>query len=113
MIPSMSLRLVWLLGCFALACGGPTFEKGEPKNAKEKQALEAKRAGDDDDVKPKSGKKWNKWRYQGDRKDCFFVFGARCFKTEKAACQAAKCKKGATCTAKGAGPATVSCSGGA
>jgi len=55
------------------------------------------------------GKKWGGWRYQGDRGDCFFVFGRRCYKTEDTACKAAHCKAPAKCTAIGAGPATMSC----
>ena len=56
-----------------------------------------------------SNSKWGKWRYNGSRKECFFVAGRTCFKTENAACQASKCKK---CKTSGAGPATVSCAKG-
>ena len=96
-----SLPLVVLL-----ACAGPAkVEKGEPQTAKEKQLREAKASGDLDD----SGKKWGGWRYQGDRADCFFLVGRKCFKSEKAACAAAKCKAPRQCTSVGAGPATLSC----
>ena len=97
-----SLPLVLLL----LACGGPEkLEKGEPTNAKEKQLREAKASGDLD----AGGKRWGGWRYQGDRSECFFVVGRKCFKTEAGACTAAKCKAPKTCSSVGGGPATVSC----
>jgi len=103
----MSLRTLWLVAVVsAVACGGPdrkTVEPGEPQTAREKQYAEAKKAGELDD----GDSKWGKWRYTGNRKECFFVAGRNCFKTEKAACQAAKCKS--KCKSTGAGPATVSC----
>lgn len=82
-------------------------KKGEPQTAREKMIAEekAKPADKDDDG---SGKKWTGWRYQGERKDCFFLVGRKCFKTEKAACAAAKCG-GAKCETEGAGPATLKC----
>ena len=66
---------------------------------------EARASGEVD----KSNGKWGGWRYQGDRKDCFFVVGRRCYKTENAACQAARCKAPKSCNSVGGGPATVSC----
>src|SRR5688572_17946907 len=92
-----------------LACGNPAPQKTdpkEPKNAKEKQALEAKADGD---TEKGDAQKWGKWRYAGDRNDCFYVVGRRCFKTENAACQAARCKAPKKCDTVGGGPATVSC----
>ena len=102
----MSRTLVLL---FLLGCGGSdrqAVEPGEPQTAKEKQYAEAKKSGDIDD----GDSKWGKWRYTGDRKDCFFVAGRKCFKTEAAACKASGCKT--KCKSSGAGPATVSCSKG-
>ena len=103
----MSLRAVPLLVAFVIACGGESMKvkKGEPQTAREKMLAEQKANPDKDDSG--TGKKWNGWRYQGDRKDCFFVAGRKCFKTENAACKATGCK--AKCKATGAGPATVSC----
>lgn len=106
----MSLRLVLplligLLG-LSLGCGADAKKSDEPTNAKEKQEREARAKGEDDGPK---GKKWGKWRYKGDRNSCFFRVGARCFKTENAACQAARCKKPKKCDVAGAAPATVSC----
>lgn len=92
-----------VLVCLAAACGAPSTD--EPTTAKEKQRLEA-RAGTDEDG---STKQWGKWRYKGDRDECFFIVGAKCFKTENAACQTARCKKPTKCQAVGAAPATVSC----
>jgi len=100
----MSRTLVLL---FLLGCGGPSRKDvapGEPQTAKEKQYAEAKQAGEVDD----GDTKWGKWRYTGDRKECFFVAGRKCFKTENAACRAASCK-GGKCKSSGAGPATVAC----
>ena len=108
----MSLRRLCLaVLVLAVGCGGGNqLRKGsdEPTTAREKQLLEAQRTGEDDAVRGR-GKSWGRWRYKGDRDSCFFVVGARCFKTEKAACKAAHCKKGTECTSVGAAPATVSC----
>lgn len=102
MIQSMWRSLLLLV---LLACGGPEkVEKGEPKTAKEKQLREAKANGEDG-----GGKKWGGWRYQGERADCFFVVGRKCFKNEKAACAAAKCVGAKRCTTVGGGPAALSC----
>jgi hypothetical protein len=92
-----------LFAC-VLGCGTPPAAN-EPTTAKEKQLRDAKASGE---IDPREAR-WGGWRYQGDRKDCFFVVGRKCFKTEKAACDAAKCKAGTKCTADGGGPATISC----
>lgn len=113
MIATMSLRLIAavLAGC-ALACssGSMSVKKGEPQTAREKMLAEQKQRGDDE-ASPSGGKRWAGWRYQGERSDCFFQVGRRCFKTAQAACTAARCKAPATCQTAGAGPAQVSCSG--
>jgi hypothetical protein len=106
----MSLRVVLLLILvLAMSCGGKSMrvKKGEPQTAREKMLAEQKANPDKDDSG--SGKKWTGWRYQGDRKDCFFLVGRRCYKTEKAACQAARCKAPLRCETDGAGPATMKC----
>lgn len=106
----MSLRcFVVALSWLVLACGNTKPQKvdpNEPKNAREKQMLEAKESGELDKG---DAQKWGKWRYGGERNDCFYVVGRRCFKTENAACQAAKCKSPKKCDTVGGGPATVSC----
>jgi hypothetical protein len=109
---SARLVLVLILGA-AVGCGGgegggkrAASSPNEPKNAREKQLLEAKASGEVDLTGQPS---WGKWRYSGERDNCFYVVGRRCFKTEKAACQAARCKKDQTCNSDGAGPATVAC----
>jgi hypothetical protein len=101
----MSLRVLLLL---AVACSSSSMQtrKGEPQTAREKLAAEQKEHPDDDSG---TGKKWRRWRYQGERKDCFFVVGAKCYKTEPVACQAARCKAPAKCTRDGAGPVTITC----
>ena len=54
------------------------------------------------------GPKWVGWRYTGDRNDCFFVVGRRCFKSAEAACTAARCGNH-KCETVGGGPASVAC----
>ena len=88
-----------------MACGSAQVDPDEPQTAAEKQRREAEKKGELD----KDGGKWGGWRYKGDRNDCFFVVGRVCYKTEKAACNAAKCKAAASCQVVGGGPATVSC----
>ena len=88
-------------------------KKGEPQTAREKMRAEEKakrkHGSMDDDAKPPGSKKWSGWRYEGDREDCFFLVGKKCFKSEKAACKAAKCSAPEECETEGAGPATVMC----
>ena len=105
----MSLRVVLLLLAFAMSCGGESMrvKKGEPQTAREKMLAEEKANPDKDDSG--AGKPWGGWRYQGDRKDCFFLVGRKCYKSENSACQAAHCKAPLKCTPEGAGPATMKC----
>src|SRR4051794_13332247 len=109
----MSLRLFALALTLVVACGGETMtvKKGEPQTAREKMLAEEKAHPTDGDDSG-TGKKWSGWRYQGERKDCFFLVGKKCFKTEKAACSAAKCKAPGKCNAEGGGPAIMKCVGG-
>jgi hypothetical protein len=88
----------------ASACGGAR-PGDEPTTAKEKQRREA-RANPDESA---GSKKWGGWRYKGDRAACFYSLNGKCFKTENAACQAARCIKPKRCTVTGGGPALVSC----
>ena len=97
-----------VLAAFLFACGGSSKKsagEGEPTTAREKQLRDAKARGELDE----NSHRWGTWSYSGNRADCFYVLGRRCFKTKKAACRAARCKHGTTCKAKGGGPATVSC----
>ena len=107
----MSLRSGILLVSILVAlgsCGGGTsatrVAPGEPQTARDKQYADAKQSGELD----QGNSKWGKWRYTGDRKQCFFVAGNKCFKTENAACQASRCKAPAKCKTAGAGPARAS-----
>ena len=101
----MSLRRLGWVAIFVLGCGAPKkVRSDEPQTAKEKQRKEAAAKGELDSA----GGKWGGWRYTGDRGECFYVIGRRCFKTEAAACTAARCGK-RKCETTGGGPATVSC----
>ncbi|HWU88201.1 MAG TPA: hypothetical protein VN253_13030 [Kofleriaceae bacterium] len=100
------LALISGLGGCGGGGGGKQGTQGEPTTAKEKQLRDAKAAGDTDAGQTK----WGKWRYTGDRGNCFFVAGQKCFKTEVEACRTMKCKAGEKCKSSGAGPATVACS---
>ena len=87
-----------------LGCSGSPPRTDEPTTAREKQRRDASAKGELD----RGGPKWAGWRYTGDRQDCFFVVGRRCFKTEEAACIAARCGKH-KCETSGGGPAAVAC----
>ncbi len=102
MIDRMPPRALVILVLFA--CGSSHTETREPRTAKEKQMQEARASGELDEP----GKKWGGWRYQGDRDDCFYVVGRKCFRSKKVACSAARCGK-AQCEVVGGGPATVQC----
>jgi len=93
-----------LVAALASGCGGGPPRSDEPTTAKEKQRQEAEAKGETDSP----GGKWGGWRYTGDRNECFFVVGRHCFKTEAAACTAARCGK-KKCETTGGGPATVAC----
>src|SRR5215813_9658033 len=98
----MSFRMIslGLLAALALGCGGDPPRSDDPQTAKEKQRREAAAASE-----PSSGGKRSGWRYTGDRDDCFFVVGGKCYKTEAAACAAARCGS-RKCQTTGGGPAT-------
>jgi hypothetical protein len=100
----MALRPMIALLILGLGCGQPPAPSNGPKTAVEKQRLEAKAEGD---TKPPPGKKWSGWRYQGDRKECFFVVGKHCYKTRAEACSGAGCPK--DCIVEDGGPSIVSC----
>jgi hypothetical protein len=101
----MSLYTIGLaLVVCLLGCGGGSPRSDEPTTAREKQRRAAGATGDLDS----GGGKWAGWRYTGDRNDCFFVVGRRCFKTEAAACTAARCGK-RKCEATGGGPVAIGC----
>lgn len=111
----MSLRswcLVLVLSCMGIAaCGGDGKDADEPQTAREKMRREAKRDKKSKKDQPvdSAGKSWGKWRYTGDRAECYFRSGQKCFKTEAAACATMRCKKPTKCHAEGAAPAQVSC----
>lgn len=100
----MSLRAVVLVAMLGCASTSMTTDPNEPQTAKEKQLREARAKGELD--RPTTNA--NAWAYAGNRRDCFFVVGRRCFKTQKAACRKA-CGSQKACKITGAGPAAVSC----
>jgi hypothetical protein len=108
----MSLRRLLVVATVLAACssGSMKVRKGEPQTAREKLLVEEKEhPQEQEEPTPPGSKKWGGWRYQGDRKDCVFVVGKKCFKSESAACQAAHCKAPTKCEAEGGGPATMKC----
>lgn len=106
-LSSWCLVLVLICTGFA-ACGAESQDADEPQTAREKMRREAKRNKKDKPV-DSTGKSWGKWRYTGDRAECYFRLGQKCYKTEAAACAQARCKKPTKCHAEGAAPAQVSC----
>lgn len=88
-----------------MSCSSTPPTASEPKTAKEKQLQEMKASGQVEDT---NTSKWKMWRYTGDRAECYYAIGRRCFKTLKAACATTACR-GSTCDTEGAGPAIVSC----
>jgi hypothetical protein len=100
---SLSILISCSLVVLAAGCGGEPPRSDEPTTAKEKQQREPTPKDD-----PKTEGQWTGWRYSGDRNDCFFVVGKRCYKTEEAACAAAQCGA-ARCEVTGGGPASVAC----
>jgi hypothetical protein len=110
-MPLSRAPCTFLVVAALIACGGgggSPKTSDEPQTAREKQLLEARKSGEIDDPKAKS---WGTWSYTGDKQDCFYVIGRRCFKTKKAACNSLACGKkgGKKCNIVGGGPATVSC----
>ena len=109
----MSLRRLLVVVTLVAACssGSMKVRKGEPQTAREKMLAEEKKNPTDkeEEAKPPGSKKWGGWRYQGDRKDCIFLVGKKCFKSQNAACQAAHCKAPTKCEAEGGGPAVMKC----
>src|SRR5262249_27260501 len=93
-----------LVVSLAFGCGSTPPRSDEPTTAREKLRREAEARGDTD----RGNGKWAGWRYTGDRNECFFVVGRRCFKTEAAACAAARCGK-KSCETVGGGPAAIGC----
>ncbi len=103
--------LLCLLFC---GCGpAPHAKPAQPEGDKPASHEAADRARAEAKAHPEEevsadGKHWGGWRYKGDRDDCFYVVGRRCFASEKLACAGAKCATG-RCLLDGAGPVRVSC----
>ena len=99
------MRWIVLAYLVLSSCGG-SRSSTEGHNAADRARKEHAASGEKDMEQPEGGS-WGGWRYQGSD-DCFYVVGRKCFAEEKAACKAARCKKG-KCSIEGGGPATVTC----
>jgi hypothetical protein len=98
-----------VLVALLISCGGPARRPkkgtaGGDETAAEYQRRKAREAGELD---ASSAGKWGAWKYEGERDDCRYVLGRRCFTKRENACKAAKCKT--ECLVRGGGPAMVSC----
>jgi hypothetical protein len=102
--------LVVVVALVAFACGSTPKKRkrsGErDETAAEYQRRKAKEAGELDEQQSDAGK-WGGWKYQGERDDCRYVLGRKCFTKRDNACKAAKCKT--ECLVDGGGPAVVTC----
>ncbi len=88
-----------LLSLLLASCGGseapkPSAPAAAPPPAKSESTPE--------------GKSWGGWRWKGDRDQCFYTLGKRCFADLKSACAAAKCGT-AACIHDDGAPASVTC----
>jgi len=101
--------LFLILGCGQAPHAKPAqSEADKPASHEAADRARAEAAAHPEDAVSDDGKHWGGWRYKGDRDDCFFVVGRRCFTDEKQACAAAKCAS-KRCQLDGAGPAQVTC----
>jgi|GEM_PF-1087282 len=108
-----------LAGALVAGCGGPLAEDTTPRGnvagapqARAQRTTPKRDANyEDENSVGMSQERVNKWRWQGDRKECYFVTGNKCFVTAKQACKAARCgKRGCEIDDEGA-PARVMCEG--
>ena len=102
-----------------LACGGSlpndTTPRGSMAGATQPRSARtsAVKQGtyQDENSVGMSDERVRKWRWEGDRKECYFVTGNKCFTSSKKACRAAKCgQRGCEIEDEGA-PARVMCKG--
>jgi hypothetical protein len=102
--------LVVVVALFAIACGSAPKKRTKRGGHRDETAAEYQRrkAAEDGELDdPSEASKWGGWKYQGERDDCRFVLGRKCFTKRENACKAAKCKT--ECLVDGGGPAVVSC----
>jgi hypothetical protein len=101
-------QLVKKLACLVIvaflasgACGGSSDKTSTAQVPKNKP---------DPNYKPiaSNGKKWKRWRWKGERDECYFTHKNRCYSKLAPACKAAGCDE-SECSANGAAPASVSC----
>jgi hypothetical protein len=107
--------LVWSLAVaclIALGCGGGgAADDGTTPRSRRAKTAKAKQQADysDENSIGMPDERVSRWRWDGARKDCFYVVGNRCFKTEAAACKAAGCRKVDGCDMDDSAPVQVSC----
>jgi len=102
---------VALLALIALGCGGAADGAGTTPRSRSAKREKAKPKADynDENSVGMTDKRVTRWRWKGSRKDCFYVVGNNCFRTEAAACKAAGCKR--DCRTDDAAPVQVTCPG--
>jgi hypothetical protein len=112
-VPSLALGLLLALATTAIAfgvvaCGGSnaSTESDEPESETESdESVEP----DEDNEMAARGKDLSAWRWEGDRKACFYLHDGRCFKKLETACRAAGCGE-SRCKHDKSAPSVVSCS---
>ena len=95
-----------------VACGGAADTNGTtPRNraSKQRDAKTTQADYEDENSVGMSQQRVSRWRWKGARKDCFYVVGNKCYRTEKAACSAAGCTKRSDCEIDDGAPMNVSC----
>ena len=111
-VPSLALGLLLALSTAAIAfgvaaCGGgsASSESDEPESDSEsEESVEP----DEDNEMAASGKNLSAWRWEGDRKACFYLHAGRCYKKLETACRAAGCGE-SRCKHDKSAPSVVSC----
>lgn len=97
-------------GLISGGCGGAADTGGATPRNRSAKRREAPRADyEDENSVGMSQRRVSRWRWKGARKDCFYVVGNKCFRTEKAACRAAGCSERADCELDDGAPREVSC----
>jgi hypothetical protein len=110
-VPSLALGLLLAFSAAiaygVAACGGSSAstESDEPESDTESdESVDP----DEDNEMAARGKDLSAWRWEGDRKACFYLHDGRCFRKLEAACRAAGCGD-SLCKHDKSAPSVVSC----